>query len=131
MMAGFDLLSLSKALRSMQNRYGQQLDAQQIAQIEGRIRMLIDHKGFQELLAGATVSRERAFAYEGELKQVDLLLEYEDRCLVIDYKSSKKYHLKHDLQVQGYKKALAKLTANPAKGLILYLLEETIELIEV
>ena len=131
MMAGFDLLSLSKALRSMQNRYGQQLDAQQIAQIEERIRMLIDHEGFQELLVGATVSRERAFAYEGELKQVDLLLEYEDRCLVIDYKSSKKYHLKHDVQVQGYKKALAKLTAKPAKGLILYLLEETIELIEV
>ncbi|MDD3592745.1 MAG: RecB-like helicase, partial [Sulfurovum sp.] len=131
MMAGFDLFSLSKALRSMQNRYGQQLDAQQIAQIEGRIRMLIDHEGFRELLVGATVSRERAFAYEGELKQVDLLLEYEDHCLVIDYKSSKKYHLKHDAQVQGYKKALAKLTAKPTKGLILYLLEERIELTEV
>jgi len=59
------------------------------------------------------------------------LLEYEDRCLVIDYKSSKKYHLKHAVQVQGYKKALAKLTAKPAKGLILYLLEESIELTEV
>ncbi|MDY0403962.1 RecB-like helicase [Sulfurovum sp.] len=131
MMAGFDLFSLSKALRSMQNRYGQQLDAQHIAQIERRIMMLIDHKGFQELLVGAMVSRERAFSYEGELKQVDLLLEYEDRCLVIDYKSSKKYHLKHAVQVQGYKKALAKLTAKPAKGLILYLLEESIELTEV
>ncbi|MDM5272305.1 RecB-like helicase [Sulfurovum sp. zt1-1] len=131
MMVRFDLSSLSKALISMQNRYGQQLDMHHAVQIEARIKMLIVHEGFQKLLQGAQVSKERAFAYDGELKQVDLLLEYEDSCLVIDYKSSKKYDLKHHVQVQGYKKALAKLMRKPTKGLILYLLEDAIELIEV
>ena len=131
MMAKFDLSSLSKAMISMQNRYGQQLDMQHITQIESRIRMLVTHEGFQALLVGATAGKERAFAYEGELKQVDLLLEYGDSCLVVDYKSSTKYHQKHQVQVQEYKKALGKLTEKPTKGLILYLLEDKIELIEV
>lgn len=131
MMVGFDLSGLSKALVSMQNRYGQQLDNAQIREIRSRIERLLENKAFQELLKGAKMSKERAFAYHGELKQVDLLLEYEDRCLVIDYKSSKKYHLKHQLQVEGYKKALEKLTKKPTKGMIFYLLEESVEFIEV
>ena len=130
-MARFDLPSLTKALISMQNRYGHQLDSDQAAQIKERIERLIAHQGFQALLDGAKLSKERAFAYKGELKQVDLLLEYEDHCLVIDYKSSQKYHLKHHAQVEAYKKALAKLTQKSIKGLILYLLEEKVDLIEV
>lgn len=131
MMVGFDLSSLAKALVSLQNRYGQQLDRDQISQIRTRIERLIGEGAFQELLHGAKVSKERAFAYSGELRQVDLLLEYEDYCLVIDYKSSQKHHLKHQSQVQGYKKALAKLTGKPTKGVILYLLEERVEFVEV
>jgi len=131
MMAGFDLSSLNSALISLQNRYGHQLDSNQIMQIKARIERLIAHQEFQALLHGAKLSKERAFAYEGELKQVDLLLEYDDHCLVIDYKSSQKYHLRHHAQVKAYKNALAKLTTKPTKGLILYLLEESVELIEV
>ncbi|MFT7879361.1 MAG: RecB-like helicase [Sulfurimonas sp.] len=131
MLAGFDLSSLSKALVSMQNRYGQQLDSVQMTQIKLRIERLIGNEAFQEILQGAKIGKERAFAYHDELRQVDLLLEYEDRCLVIDYKSSKKYHLKHQSQVQGYKKALGKLTKKPTKGMICYLLEESVEFVEV
>ncbi|UFH59463.1 RecB-like helicase [Sulfurovum mangrovi] len=131
MMVRFDLPSLDRALVSLQNRYGQQLDREQMREIQVRIERLIGEGAFQELLYGAKVSKERAFAYSGELRQVDLLLEYEESCLVIDYKSSKKHHLKHHSQVQGYKKALEKLTGKPTRGVILYLLEERIEFSEV
>ena len=131
MMVAFDHSALSKALVSMQNRYGQQLDSAQMSEIASRIERLIENEAFLEMLSGATVSKERAFAYRGELRQVDLLLEYGDHSLVIDYKSSKKYHLKHQSQVQGYKHALAKLTNKPTKGMILYLLEESVEFVEI
>ena len=65
-------------------------------------------------------------SFEGELKQIDLLLEYEDHNLVIDYKSSKKYAVKHQNQVGYYKKAIAKITAKRTEGMIIYLLEDEI-----
>ena len=50
------------------------------------------------MLLDASISKEQSLSFNGELKQIDLLLEYEDRCMVIDYKSSKKYAVKHQNQ---------------------------------
>ena len=79
------------------------------------------------LLNGAKVSKEQSLSFEGELKQIDLLLEYDDHCLVVDYKSSKKYALKHQNQVGYYKKAIANITGKRTEGMIVYLLDEGIE----
>lgn len=128
MMGSFDASSLSTALISLQNRYGLQLESEQIEQISERIRMLIGNERFLRVLDGARISKERSLVFDGELRQIDLLLEYEDECIVVDYKSSKKYHLKHHEQVQKYKEAIEKLTSKPTKGLIIYLLDETIEI---
>ena len=62
------------------------------------------------------------------MKQIDLLLEYDDHCLVIDYKSSKKYALKHQKQVRYYQKDIHTITGKRTEGMIIYLLEEEIEI---
>ena len=90
---------------------------------------MIDHKAFQQILDGAKVRKEQSLSFEGELKQIDLLLEYDDHCLVIDYKSSKKYALKHQKQVRYYQKAIHAITGKRTEGMIVYLLEEEIEVI--
>jgi exodeoxyribonuclease V beta subunit len=79
-------------------------------------------------LAGATIRKEQSLCFEGELKQIDLLLEYEDYNLVIDYKSSKKYGLKHQKQVAYYKKAIGNITGKRTEGMVVYLLDNGIEI---
>ena len=127
MLGAFDEKSLGSAMLSLKNRYGQQLSDVSIEQIEVRIKNLIDHKVFQQILDGAKVRKEQSLSFEGELKQIDLLLEYDDHCLVIDYKSSKKYALKHQKQVRYYQKAIHTITGKRTEGMIVYLLEEEIE----
>ena len=129
MLGNFDEVNLRSAMISLQNRYGQQLTADSIRQIKQRIENLIKNKGFQEILYGAKVSKEQSLSFEGELKQIDLLLEYDDHCVVVDYKSSKKYALKHQNQVGYYKKAIGSITGKRTEGMIIYLLEEGIELL--
>ncbi|MCF6243711.1 MAG: RecB-like helicase [Sulfurovum sp.] len=129
MLGGFDEVSLKASMTALQNRYGQQLDDIRIAEIKKRVRSLIENAEFQALLVGATIRKEQSLSYEGELKQIDLLLEYEEHNLVIDYKSSKKYGLKHQSQVGYYKKAINNITGKRTEGIVVYLLNEEIELL--
>ncbi len=129
MLGSFSMEALSVALSALQNRYGQVLSKQQTDDIEKRISALIDDEGFISLLQGAKVSKEQALSFHGELKQIDLLLEYDESCLVLDYKSSKKYGLKHQSQVAYYQKAIANITGKQTYGAIVYLLNEGIEII--
>ena len=128
MLGSFDEKSLGSTMLSLKNRFGQQLTDPSIKQIEDRIKNLIDHKAFQSILDGAKVTKEQSLSFEGELKQIDLLLEYDDHCLVIDYKSSKKYALKHQKQVRYYQKAIHTITGKRTEGMIIYLLEKEIEI---
>ncbi len=128
-MGDFDELSLKRALVSVQNRYGQLLGSDSMAEIEKRVRALIGNETFLALLNGAKIMKEQSLSYEGELKQIDLLLEYGDHMLVIDYKSSKKYALKHQSQVQYYQRAVAHLTGKRTEGIIVYLLEDRTEML--
>jgi exodeoxyribonuclease V beta subunit len=127
MLGQFSLEGLEKAIHSLQNKYGQELNKTQIDNIRQRVTYLIEDEKFQTLFDGAKVSKEQSLSYEGELKQIDLLLEYEKSCLVIDYKSSKKYGLKHQKQVGHYKKAIEDITGKKTDGMIVYLLEEKTE----
>jgi exodeoxyribonuclease V beta subunit len=129
MLGSFDEVSVAISMTALQNRYGQQLNDAQIREIEKRVKNLIDKAEFQALLEGATIRKEQSLSYEGELKQIDLLLEYEAYNLVIDYKSSKKYSLKHQSQVGYYKKAIGDITGKRTEGLVIYLLNEGIELL--
>ena len=126
MLGAFDEESLVAAMMSMKNKYGQQLSDEGIKEIENRVRLLIENDEFQGLLSNAKVRKEQSISYEGELKQIDLLLEYEDYNLVIDYKSSKKYALKHQSQVGYYKKAIGDITGKRTEGMVVYLEKERI-----
>jgi exodeoxyribonuclease V beta subunit len=129
MLGSFDHESLEVAMMALVNRFGQQLGAKQIEEIKTRITGLLEDATFLTLLKGATVRKEQSLSYDGELKQIDLLLEYEERNVVIDYKSSKKYSLKHQNQVGYYKKAIANITGKPTEGMIIYLENEGISLL--
>ena len=128
MLGAFDKKSLGAAMNTLQNRYGQVLNTDQIKEIKKRVSMLIDNVQFQEMLLGACIAKEQSLSFNGELKQIDLLLEYEDRCVVVDYKSSKKYHIKHCNQVNFYKKAIENITSKLTSGAIVYLLGDEIEI---
>lgn len=131
MMGTFSLKGLEKAMLATKNRYGLELNDEVFLDIKRRIEFLIINSDFKGLLKGATISREQSLSYNQELRQIDLLLSYNDRMVVVDYKSSKKYHLKHQAQVGFYKKAIENITKKPTIGMIIYLLEEGVELVTI
>ncbi|CAA6818936.1 MAG: Helicase [uncultured Sulfurovum sp.] len=131
MTSSFSLMGMAEAMAATKNRYGLVLSEQKLAEIKKRVLDLVTNGHFKKLLEGASVHSEQSLAFEDELKQVDLLLEYEEKCVVIDYKSSKKYHLKHVSQVRHYKKAVQSILKKPTTGIIIYLLEDGTEFVGV
>ena len=131
MMNSFSIMELAEAITATKNRYGLELNSRKMDDIKSRVLELVTNKRFKKLLEGASLSTEQSLSYNDELKQIDLLLTYENHCLVIDYKSSKKYHLRHIGQVQHYKKAIETITRKQTRGIVLYLLESGVEFFEV
>lgn len=127
MLGAFDAQSLALAMIALRNRYGKELKEESICEIEKRVQSLIGNAEFQELLRGATVRKEQSLSFEGQLKQIDLLLEYAQYNVVVEYKSSKKYSVKHIQQVGYYMKAIKKITGKSTDGIVVYLLDEGIE----
>ena len=128
MMAHFDIESLIHALESSKNHYGTLLDETQWSDITSRITDLINDTTFMALFRGARSIHEQSISYQGELKQIDLLLEYPQSYLVIDYKSSYKYHTKHIQQVQYYTQAIGSITNKETEGMIIYLLRDEVKI---
>ncbi len=126
MMGAFTRDDLDIAMISLLNRYGQQLSGDNIKEIKQRISALMSHLEFVELLRGAEVSKELPISFGGELKQIDLFLDYGDSSIVIDYKSSRKYENKHKKQVAHYQRAIESLTQKRCRGILIYLLENEI-----
>ena len=126
MMGTFDATAIKSAITAVQNRFGHLLDQAQIAQIAQRLERLVSDERFLSLLQGATLYKEQALFFEGQMKQIDLLLVYDEKAVVVDYKSSQKYHIKHQQQVRGYQKAVEKITGKPTEGVLIYLLEDEI-----
>ena len=131
MMSSFTIMSLADAMIASKNRYGLQLNDEKFLDIKNRILELITQSQFKKLLEGATTSNEQALSFNDELKQIDLLLSYENHYLVMDYKSSKKYHQEHRKQVREYKDAIESITSKQTRGMIVYLLADGVELVEV
>lgn len=131
MMSSFSLMGMAEAMTATKNRYGLLLTHQQLQAIKKRVLELVTNQQFQRLLIDARLSKEQSLVFEDELKQIDLLLEYEEKCVVLEYKSSKKYHLKHIAQVKQYKKAIQSIVGKPTTGILVYLLEERVEFVGV
>jgi exodeoxyribonuclease V beta subunit len=131
MMSSFSIMGLAEAIPATKNLYGLELSETQFKDIKNRILSLITNEKFKKFLKGATINKEQSLSFENEFKQIDLLLEYDNSCMVLDYKSSKKYHLKHQSQVRHYKRAIYNITGKYTRGVIVYLLDNMLEMVEV
>jgi exodeoxyribonuclease V beta subunit len=131
MISNFSIMGLADAMNATRNRYGSELTEARLEEIKSRVLELVTSERFKKLLEGAKRSSEQSLSFEGELKQVDLLLEYEKHYMVIEYKSSKKYHESHRKQVREYKEAMESITGKPTRAMLLYLLDSGLEFIEI
>lgn len=126
-MESFDHTSLQPAFWAMQNRFGLQLSQTRLAEVQERIERLISHDPFLALVDG-THYKEQPIAYNKELKQLDLLVEKEDRWVIIDYKTSPSRQSAHVTQVHHYKKAMSEILDKPVEAYLCYIRENEIVL---
>jgi len=130
MIADFSESSLHAALSIARNKFGSVIGEEGFFSIERRIRHLLSSDEFLQLTQGK-VYKEKAISYNKELRYIDLLIEYQDEWVVIDYKSAISHTESHLKQVSFYKKAVREITAQEVSGYICYLLDEGVKLVEV
>jgi len=126
----FSEKAIENAFWMTKNRYELKLDEESFHLIKNRILNLIKNKDFLNLISGK-IYKEIALSYDGEIKQVDLLIEKKDHFVVIDYKSSDHVQNKHLKQVSYYKKALRDILKKSVKGYLCYIRDDEVELVEV
>ena len=130
MMESFDASSLQSALIATHNKYGLYLgDA--IVSIEKRIEQLLHESTFCTLVDGGVCYKEQGFKKGKQLRYIDLLVEHEDRFVVIDYKTGKNHQEEHHKQVRYYVDALKENTQKEVSGYLCYLLESGVEVVRV
>lgn len=130
MLCSFHPSSLPDAYTALTNRYTKLLDEKALGDIYQRVEILLASKDFVALLEGAKCYKEQPLFYQEARYQIDLLLEYEDKIVVIDYKSSRTLHEKHQVQVAKYQEALHQIYGMPVEGYICYLGSERCELVK-
>jgi ATP-dependent exoDNAse (exonuclease V) beta subunit len=129
MMNGFNENELENALVCVKNRYGRVLEKNAFISIKRRILHLITNDEFQNFLKSGRVYKEQPYIFEGECRQIDILIEKTDEVVIIDYKSSsyaKNFHVK---QVLGYKKAMEFISKKRVRPYLYYLHESELEII--
>jgi len=91
----------------------------------------VQSEAWRERIAGAVLHREQPLAWRGGFRQIDLLAQWPDRLLVVDYKSSRLREEKHREQVAEYVEAMRAISGKPVEGMILYLLESGVEMVDI
>ena len=123
--------NIDSAIDGVKNRYGVYLSSNSIDSIKKRVNMLFN-SSFLELIDGAKLYKEQPIVYNKNFYQIDLLAKFEDKNIIIDYKSSLKFQNKHITQVKNYINAINSIEKSQKNlGYIVYLLEDKIELFEV
>jgi exodeoxyribonuclease V beta subunit len=130
MLKAFDHTCIEEAYWAMKNRYEMLLQEGEAEAIKKRVEKLLYHDRFLALVAGRCL-KEQPISYEGELKQIDLLVEQTDKVVVIDYKSSAIQQQAHIKQVSYYKEALSKIVEKKVEAYLCYLREDEIVLVDV
>ena len=131
MLDSFDLEALKRSYIALQNRFAPLLDESTLQVIYQRGEKLVTSPTFRSLIEGAKIYKEQPLIYKQERKQIDLLLEHNDKIIVIDYKSSKNEGLKHQEQVRLYQEALSTIYTLPVEAYICYLQKEGVELVKI
>ena len=130
MLYSFHPTSLPDAYTTLTNRYTKLLDEKALGDIYRRVEILLDTQAFLALLEGAICYKEQPLFYQEARYQIDLMLEYKDKIVVIDYKSSRAQSEKHQAQVAKYQEALHQISGMRVEGYICYLGSERSELVK-
>ena len=130
LLEGFSHDDIENAYWAMKNRFEQLLREGDSEAIRARVARLLDNSRFTQLVSGE-ISKEQPLVYNGERKQIDLLIEKDDGYIIVDYKSSSQIRSEHKTQVRHYKKAIAEITGKPTAAYLCYIRDEEIELLEV
>ncbi|WP_051505382.1 RecB-like helicase [Sulfurospirillum arcachonense] len=128
MMSGFNKESLDKAFVCTCNKYRVVLSMSELESIYSRITMLINNEEFLSLVKNGKFYKEQPLVYNGERKQIDLLVEKDDEVIVIDYKSSADVYDSHLAQIGIYKEAMLSIYAKEVSCYLVYLQENDIKL---
>jgi exodeoxyribonuclease V beta subunit len=121
---------IERAFWVMKNRYGLKLEDKEYERIKRRVENLLNHKNFLSLVDGK-VYKEVPLSFGGEVKQVDLLIEKDDRYIVVDYKSSENVMIKHIKQVAYYKRALKEIFSKNVDGYLCYVRDDEVEIVKI
>ena len=121
----FEEQNLQSAYWAMKNRYEILLCEGDCERIYKRVERLIKHKEFLELTKGV-VYKEQMVSHKGKIKQLDLLVDHNDKFVIIDYKSSQTPNSKYIDQVRSYKEAISSITDKKVEGYLCYIREDEV-----
>ena len=124
----FEEKHIENAYWAMKNRYEIFLEPHRCEEIKKRVERLLEHEAFLKLVNGK-VFKEQPISFNGELKQLDLLIEHENKWVVIDYKSSKTKKSEHVAQIVLYKNAITKIVDKDVVAYLCYVRDKEIELV--
>jgi ATP-dependent exoDNAse (exonuclease V) beta subunit len=128
-MPTFTQEALNSALKRVRQRGRYMLYDAAWQNIQARLDRLIKADIFRSLIAQGEHHKEQPLMFEGERKQIDLLIESEAGYVIVDYKSGAVPHETHEAQVLGYKRAMEAITAKPVSAWLFYLGGEQIQTI--
>jgi len=131
MLGEFDINFVQNAYEAMKSRYSTVLSEDDLRDIKKRVLRLLEDKSFIALLEGAKIFKEQAVFYNSQRKQLDLLAQFKDRVIVIDYKSSETLHPLHVKQISLYKKALQDIYNLECEAYLCYLKKDKNEIVKV
>jgi len=132
MMKDFTQKSLTFCIDLTKSKYSNYLNDEDFDDIYRRVLLLVNHDGFQNLIAESTFTKEQALKYNDEKKIIDLLVLKEDKYLIFDYKTTQEMHDEHLSQVGFYKKAIKDIALDKEVfGYVLYLRKDEVFIREV
>jgi ATP-dependent exoDNAse (exonuclease V) beta subunit len=130
-MGDFDEKYISNAYESLRNRYKMILDEEDLIDIKKRVLRLLEDKEFMSIVKDAILLKEQPIYFDGQRKQLDLLVVFEDKVVVIDYKSSQEKQSSHVKQVLHYKRALEAIYGKKCEAYLCYMKKEKNEMIKI
>ena len=131
MLGKFEEVFIENAYESMKNRYKMTLDEDDLKDIKKRVVKLVNNKEFSKIIENGKLLKEQPLYYNSQRKQLDLLIEFDDKIIVVDYKSSEFLQSSHVKQVIVYKNALKEIYNKECEAYLCYLKQEKNEIIKV
>lgn len=128
----FSEYALKEARNAVRNKFFKYLSLNELDEVYLRALNLARNEKFISIVSGKRILKEQPLAFNGALKQMDLLCVDDDEICVIDYKTSVGEIESNVAQVSWYKEAVGKIyEGKSVKAMIFYALKDEIRVIEV